>query len=417
MTTEPPLEPASPEPAPRSDGDLTAVPPIERYFRAAVWTMIVVLLLLSPAAFVVLGWVTEAYQEAAAASSEVSHRLHEVVFGILFSLALVGAVTQLFGPKRNLAGLIQLTVTLVTLSIVVTVTVAWQWGLLLYLIPLAAVLAFARPVKPFRSGPIWWWGFVLTLIAVVPFRGEIERHVQRALSEAQNHTTHWSAMATFALVLLLLGGVVAFRVTGYRIVAMSIAAAAAVYGLASLIFPYDASSHKPEYAIVLMLWAAAWLLGVFFFDRPAKDNPRPAALRVVGWVMLAFAMLIIPFAWVVADDPPNVPHRPDPSQPTLIAADVDRATCLDCHASGIAGAPVSPHPERVCGEDGERCWGGRTDCAGCHRIDPDPDLGGPTEQREVSAWGPLLVKEPRDREVIPLAGEDLAIIETFGDSG
>ena len=417
MTTEPPLEPASPEPLLRPDGDLSAERNRERYFRAAVWIMIVVLLVLSPAAFVLLGWFTEAYQEAAAAaSSEVSHRLHEVVFGILFSLALVGAVTQLLGPKRNLAGLIQLTVTLVTLSVVVTWTVDWQVGLLLYLIPLAGVLAFARPVRPFRSGPIWWIALVLTLIAIIPFRVGIEGHVQRALGEAQNHTTHWSAMATFGLVLLLLGGVVAFRVTGYRIVAMSIGGAAAVYGLASLVFPYDASSHKPAYAIVLMLWAAAWVLGVLFFDRPAKDSPRPAALRVVGWVILAFAMLIVPFAWVVADTPPNVPHRPDPSQPTLIAADVDRATCLDCHATGTAGVPLPPHEtDKTCGGDGELCWGGRTDCAGCHRI--DPDLGGPTEQIEVSAWGPLLVEEPRYREVIPLAGEDLALIEKIGDSG
>lgn len=403
MTREPP------------DAEVSARSNREQYFRASVWAMIIVLVVRSPAPYLVLGWVTEAYQETGA-SSEVSHRLHEVVFGILFSLALVGAVTQLLGPKRNLAGLIQLTVSLVTLSIVATWTVDWDFGLLLFLVPLAGVLVFATPAKPFRSGKIWRWAVVLVLIAWFPLRGEIEGHVARALSGAQNHTTHWSAMAAFALVLLILGGVVAFRVTGYRIVAMSVAGAAGVYGLASLIFPYDASSHNPGYAIVLMIWAAAWLVGVLFFDRPARDQPRPLAVRVVGWVILAPAILIISVFWLAVGDPPNVPHSPNPSQPTAEAADVDRATCLDCHATEVAGAPVVPHRfDRTCGDDGEPCWGGRTDCAGCHRI--DPALGGPSEQIEVSAWGPLLAQEPPDRKVVPLEAPDLALIEMLGDSG
>lgn len=375
--------------------------------------MIVVLVLLSPAAFALLGWFTDAYQDTAA-SSEVSHRLHEVVFGILFSLALVGAVTQLLSPKRNLAGLIQLTVTLVTLSIVVTLTVAWQVGLLLYLIPLAAVLVFATPGKPFRSGRIWWWAVALVAVAVFPFLIEIEGHVGRAMSGAQNHTTHWSAMAAFALVLLILGGLVAFRVTGYRIVAMSTAAAAGGFGLASLVFPYDASSHKSGYAIALFLWAAAWLLGLVFWDRPSRDNRRPLLVRVVGWVILAPAILIISVIWLSTDTPPNVPHRPNPNQPTQMAADVDRLTCLDCHETGTAGAPMPPHDLRQLCED-QACWGGRTDCAGCHRV--DPVLGGPEEQIEISEWGPLLLHERPDGEIIPLAAQDLALMRMIGVGG
>jgi hypothetical protein len=162
----------------------------------------------------------------------------------------------------------------------------------------------------------------------------------------------------------------------------------------------------------LILWAAAWLLAVLLLDRPARDNPRPFALKALGWILLVPALFIISLAWVVNDDQPNVPHRPDPNHPTAMAADVDRATCLGCHATGVAGAPVIPHEQdRTCGEAGP-CWGGRTDCAGCHRI--DPALGGATEKIEVSRWAGLLVEGPPMREIIPLASEDLELARMIG---
>ncbi len=368
--------------------------------------MLIVLLLFSPAAFVLFGWFTDAYQDTSL-SSEVSHRLHEVVFGVFFTLALVGAITQLLSPKRNLAGLIQTTVTLLTLVIVVTISVRWQVGLLLYLIPLAAVLALARPAKPYREGPVWSWAIALVAIAFFPLRMEIEGHVARALAHAQNHTTHWSVMAAFALVLLILGVVVALRFTGYRTVAFSIAGAAAVYGVASLRFPFDASSHKTGYAVGLILWAAAWLLAVLFLDRPASDTPRRLTRRVVGWIFLVPVLFLISLIWVVNDDQPNVPHRPDPNHPTAMAADVDRATCLGCHATGVDGAPIVPHPERECGEEDWEipCWGGRTDCAGCHQI--DPALGGSTERIDVRHWGGYLVEGEPQKAVISLASDQM----------
>ena len=413
MTKELSSEPASGQGDAQPQGSFPKENNRERNFRIAVWIMVLVLLLFSPAAFMVLGWFTDAYRDTAAAS-EVSHRLHEIMFGILFSLALAGAITQLLSPKRNLAGLIQLTVTLATLAIVVTATVGWQVGLLLYLIPLAAVLFYASPIRPFRSGPTWSWVVALLIIASFPFRVEVLGLVDRATSGAQNHTTHWSAMAAFVLVLIVLGVVVALRVSGYRLAAMSVAGAAGAYGIASLAFPYDASSHNFAYAVGLLIWSAAWLVGLRFFDRPPREQPRPLAMRVVGWIVLAPVVLLVSMIWLTTDSQPNVPHRPDPDRPQLMASEVDRATCLNCHATATAGAPTPPHSlDRSC--EGEMCWGGRTDCAGCHRI--DPALGGPVELIEVNALVSLAVRQPDDREVIPLADDDLARIDTMASPG
>jgi uncharacterized membrane protein HdeD (DUF308 family) len=244
---------------------------------------------------------------------------------------------------------------------------------------------------------------------MTPFRVEIVGMVDRALSKAQNHTTHWSVMAAFASVLLILGILVALRVTGYRIVAMSIAGAAAIYGVASLRFPFDASSHRTGYAIGLLLWAAGWLLGVPFLDRLRPDKAKPSARKVIGWIALVPVLFVISVVWVVNDDQPNVPHRPDPNNPAAMAADVDRATCLGCHAAVV---PIIPHEQgKTCGEEGP-CWGGRTDCAGCHRI--DPALGGPTEQREVIRWAGVLVEGPPQRVIISLAADQLDLARMVG---
>ena len=86
----------------------------ESYFRASVWTMVVVLLFLSPTFLVVFGWFLNGYQEATDAAA-VSHRLHEVVFGMFFALALVGAISLLLRPDRSTAGLFQMAITLLTL--------------------------------------------------------------------------------------------------------------------------------------------------------------------------------------------------------------------------------------------------------------------------------------------------------------
>jgi hypothetical protein len=407
-----PPPPGSDDINPQLVGQRPAETSRERYFRTSVWTMIVVLVLLSPANLLVLGWLTEAYRETEAAS-DVSHRLHEVVFGILFSLALVGAITQLVGPKRNRAGLIQLAVVIFTLWITVGLTVAWDPGMLLFLVPLIGIFLFRPRDAPLRSGPVWRWAVLLLVGAGLPFLIEAAGQVARALAEAQNHTTHWSAMATFVIVLLVLAGLVAFRVTGYRVVALSIAGAAGGYGLVSLIFPYDASSHTPSYAGGLILWAAAWLVCLMFLDRPALKPARKVAAILRMGILLP-AALIASMVWGFLDDPSNVPHRPNPNLPELTASEVDRSTCLECHATGIVGAPMPPHELTRSCED-EPCWGGSSDCAGCHRI--DPALGGASRQIEVRAVDLGPVTASPDREVTPLNADDLAHLHQLAVGG
>lgn len=357
----------------------------EAGFRISAWAMVSILVLLSPANLVILGWFTEAYQDTSA-SSEVSHRLHEVVFGIFFTIALVGAIAQITSSTRHLAGMLQLTVTLLALSVMVTVTVRRDYSLLLFLIPLAGMLFFGRTPEVGKDRRLRWWALTLTALATPALLTDIVGHVNRAQTGAQNHTTHWSVIAGFGVVLLLLGLIVTIGFNGYRLVGWSLAGASIGYGVASLAYPFDASSHRTAYSIAFIVWGFAWSLGIRLEKprekRPGRRRASGVAARVVAFPILLGLALILP----TLDTPANVPHRPDPNQPQLIAAEVDRTTCLSCHVTGSNGAPTLPlghEPDRTCGDDGELCWGGRTDCAGCHSI--DPDLGGPEGRLSVTA--------------------------------
>lgn len=352
-------------------------------FRLAVWTMLVVLVLRSPANLIVLGWFTETYRDTEAAS-EVSHRFHEVAFGIFFTLALVGAISQLLNARRNLAGLAQLTLSLLALAMVVTWTLGVDYWLLIFLIPLAAILWFYGPIRPIRQGPSPLWAVFLLALATPAFLNEIVNNATRAVGGAQNHTTHWSVMAALYGVLLGLGLIYAIRVRGFRLVGWCLGLASIVLGAASYAFPYDASSHRREFAVFLILWGMAWIIGSAFSRQQEKphSNLRKVLTITASIVAIPAVFLISVIIIPGIDTPPNVPHRPNPNVPAMTALDVDRNTCLECHATGVAGAPVIPHESsQTCGDDGEPCWGGRTDCAGCHRI--DPALGGPTDQISV----------------------------------
>lgn len=412
-------------------------------FLASVWWMAAVLVLFSPAMLIALGWFTEGYSDTPNAL-DVSHRVHEVVFGVLFTVALIGALSQLRDSARNTAGFAQLAVTLVALTVYVTMGIGWDWGLLIYGAPLLSMAALRRHTGTWDFGRPWWGALGLGFLMLVPLLSEINRHVDRAALGAADHTTHWSAVAAFETLLLGLVVIVFLRLPGYRMSAASLAGASFFYGLASLVFPFDASSHRMAFSIALLLWAAGWVVLLVSEGRPR--SPRLAIVHrfiqrhtsVVGVAMvlllsaavhsiIVFALAALASAAVLVwlkrtgrtqtessgvmirraatvltlmivalvigelDNPPNVPHRPDPSQPAFLAADVNVATCQGCHAVLKNGAPIPFHGmnERC---TYEMCWGGRTDCAGCHQI--DPQLGGSTLRTAADDLSPAWVNMP-----------------------
>lgn len=343
-------------------------------FNAAISVAVIVLLARSPVFLVVLGWFLGPYEETSGAG-ELSHRVHEVSFGVLFAWALIGALAQWRQPGRNVAGMQQLVLTLGIFTVVVTaVTGRFEWFSLLLLAPVA-VAAVLHPagrrlwLPRFRPSV----GRIALALLLLPWLLEAaSQELVLAGNRAQGHTTHWAGMAAVLMLFGILSVLAALRSEGHRVVAASVGGGAVLYGIAVTLYPFDASSHHG--GPVLVVWGIAWIVLAARRGEPAPQRSLAVKLLAAGLVVgAAFASLVVLIA--IDSQPPRVPHNLEavPGLGPVAWADADRATCLTCHATGAEGAIETPHPTNVCSPE-EFCIGARTDCLGCHAY--DPRLGG-----------------------------------------
>lgn len=260
-------------------------------FTVVVAVFAVVTALLTPLPFLVLGWFLEVEPGA------VSHKVHEISFGALFALILVGLLAQLRRPERKLAPLAQVVVPL-AVTILVLVLIANESDPILVVFAVFPLIIIAlhpgrrtmlRP--PIALSPPM---MVLVLIAAIPmlifavqqldtayeagqiapevfdavpesatdaeFDAAIEKGTSQATRQAVQHYGHWSAMGAFSLSLLILAVIAALRPPGWRIVAWSSGLGVMLYGLASLLNPTDASAHGGPAAIAALVWGGALIV-------------------------------------------------------------------------------------------------------------------------------------------------------------
>ena len=397
--------------------------------RVAVRVNVAVLVLVSPLILLALGWFLEEYEEGEGAAV-VSHRVHEVSFGVLFALMLVGALSQLREPRKNTSGMWQLIVATTVFAVVITATGSrFEWFTLVYVLPVVGAAVF-HPAGRQLWRPqlrVWPIGLILAITATNVLWAEWgAREVELGFAEAQDHTTHWGGMAALFIAMALLSWLTALRLPGYQITAWTLTGAAVLYGAASLLYPFDASAHPSGAAIFTIAWGLAWPAAIAYEERRKsrgradKTTTLPTFLLVAGLILLipglvgvllgeAFAILVLIIGgglvvtgvvlarrreatakslrrsakwlgvlvviivisgfWNGGDDPPNVPHALD-----VEFNEATAATCTECHSIS-AGREMGHSVTRTCGFDGD-CYAGRTDCLGCHAY--NPSLGGTT---------------------------------------
>jgi hypothetical protein len=382
-------------------------------FRVSLWALIAVLYFFSPFVLVVLGWFQEPFSELGGSES-VSHRVHEVLFGVIFAQAMVGAISQLRNPIGRRAGMMQTLAAL--LGFVAALAAIGEVELLgIAFVALAVMATLLHP-----AGRIDWRGswhplpglLLLAFSGAVPLVLMATDNFAKASVQAADHLTHWGGVAAFAIVQLLLAIIASLRPPGYRLVAGSVGAAGLVYLAASFLFPFDASARPQFFALWLGIWSLSWLVVA------TVGQPKSSAMRVLGalaiilvmsgtgLIGISLAAFLAAVLTVLARREEGLPRflsialsgfgyllivggglmASDAGEPTFVPhglaegyASATRQTCLECHAVGAGGATRIPHePYDACGgEHDEECWDGRRDCLGCHRY--DPVLGGPTD--------------------------------------
>ena len=280
------------------------------FFVVLVVAFILFTALLTPVPFLILGWFVQL------GPGETSHRVHEIAFGALFVLPLVGLVGQLRRPETKIAPMYQVVIPLLfTIFVVAVLAGEPDPSMALFLVfPLLIVLlhpARARLLRPkFSFSPLL---LALALAAAIPLLffavdqlrvsaeagriaprvfdslpedatdAEVERALQKAASgealEAIEHYGHWSAMGAFAISIVVSALIAASRMPGWHLTAWSTVAVVAVYGVASLVFPKDASAKGGLWGVLAILWAAAF---VVVSVRESTQAPEAAAAAVTS---------------------------------------------------------------------------------------------------------------------------------------
>jgi len=358
--------------------------------------------LFSPFNSLFLGWFVD-FEDA------ISHRVHEITFGSLFAIVLVGVGTQLRSPDRHIAGLQQALVTVVVLSAVVAASTGWEWTSLLYLLPLVTI-ALLHPARrqivlpPVKMRPVL---ALLVVAASLPALTAFVVEFSKATLGVRGHQSHWGGMASFALVVPAIGAIAAAGVPGWPVAAWSSGLAAIAYGVASLAFPFDASGRPALRAVLTVLWGLVFI-GVaerFRLHDRSKEPRRYWSRFALGVPAALFAILVGSSLYGLAGSfsPPPVPHS---------ITSVSPAYCADCHATGQQHAPLvlmNEHP----GEEFERPEGVLPVCADCHALPEVQSVRSPTQIGSIDVSAPSTWPFPISAGRSPLSAVDVETLATL----
>lgn len=331
------------------------------------------------------------FEPRSAGFDAASRLVQQVGVGLTFALTLVGGLSQLRNPDRNIAGMQQLGVMSIVAGITVSDLTGSTWPAVI-LVGFTAVAVVAHPRRGELLRPPmqpWLGGFAIVAVAILPLLGAAGAELARGFEGAESRVGTWAAMGALFLGLIALAVLSVIRPPGYQVPGFSLAAAVGLYGLASLAEPYDPSAQA-TWGWFPIVWSAVWIVYLVLWPRRKVDETPKVieleatrlerALRFVGVAAVVVGAFLFTVAWAYGGETPNVPHTlTDRAGTELTFAQADAASCLTCHFRGREGAPPVRHAStRRCGiRDVVECWGGRSDCVGCHRV--SPDLGGSEE--------------------------------------
>jgi hypothetical protein len=253
--------------------------------RRLAFGIVVVLFLLmhvvlSPLPYAVLGWFLE--------TGAISHRVHEICFGLVFVVTAVALVAQLRRPEQKIAAVYQVVVPLYLIILSAVLLDRLIDPVVFAFLVMPVVMVALHPARthvlrpqttpsPLLLGMIAVAAVPLVIFAIGQIREGVEaskiapnvfedlpdtatdKEIEDALEaaagsarelEAARHYGHWSAMGAFAISIVGLGVVAGLRMPGWRLPAWATATALVVFGAASLTSAGDASALGTAWASV-----------------------------------------------------------------------------------------------------------------------------------------------------------------------
>ena len=220
----------------------------------------------------VLGWFES--------GDRLVHRVHDLGYGIWAGiLVAVGYLSQLRAPERRIAGFQQAALALVGQA--VAATLSSDGSFLLFLLGFAVLTVILGWLHPAREQTVRRGApsvplLVLAIAAAIPLTMYAldMTELQRTGSSADTHVAerHWSTMAAMALSIWLVAAQAGLRTPGWRIPAWSAGLAAAVFGVASMVFPAYPGSVGTTWGLTALVGGAVFVALAEWTHRREPDR-------------------------------------------------------------------------------------------------------------------------------------------------
>lgn len=202
------------------------------------------------------------------------HQIHVVVHEVVSATIIAAAASQLIAPRRFVAAAQALVVMFALAWALDALTLRFSGLGLILLLGLGVALTHPtrRAVFAFR-GAFRPWLAALTALAAGPLLSFAlgQAALQRAdIAPIHASLGHWEWAAMWAAMLVALGLIAAAGARGACLVAWSAGFGAVAYGLASLLYPGEASAAS-------QIWAIIAIAGGVVFVAVAEWDTRRAA--------------------------------------------------------------------------------------------------------------------------------------------
>lgn len=202
--------------------------------------------------------------------SEPSHRIHDLTYGFIFTTAVIGILTQLRNPSRNIAGMLMALIPWIGLLLAALLSTSATVIASLERVSVAVLTVFVALLHPagrnfFRSfsvARINWVMLALVAIAAVPLFVFASTNIRlqgiEPVTDPHTGMGHYGFMAAFSFTVIGVGLLASLRPEGWRPTAWVAGLLPALLGLASLVYQVS-SSLRPLWAIAAIAWGVAFV--------------------------------------------------------------------------------------------------------------------------------------------------------------
>jgi hypothetical protein len=201
--------------------------------------------------------------------TQLSHRVHDLTYGFLFTTAVIGMLAQLRRPSKNVAGMLMALIPWAGLLLAAVLSTNAGVALSSERLLVAAgtvITAVLHPARgdffgSFRVSRVNWVLLALVGIAAVPLLAFAATNLglQRTVTDDHAGLGHYGFMAAFGFTVIGVGLLASLRLDGWRLTAWVAGLLPALLGGTSVLYPDASSSLGLVWALAAIAWGAMFV--------------------------------------------------------------------------------------------------------------------------------------------------------------